>query len=204
MFLCSNVPMLQVLCFYSKHASFVLLISEPINSGVVAFTATPGALRTYQPEEPVIFDYDFSNFGSAFEPQSSVFTCPVTGVYMFGVNLMSDDGTHAQVALFVDEGFIFNVLADDVSSNVFVGASNFAVTSCSQGQGVWVKTYSRENQKISASRYTTFFGVLIAKWIIIDVCVVISVLYWLERYALCLKQQGSTFHPESHGNYIRE
>ena len=93
----------------------------------------------------MIFDNVISNFGSAFEPQSSVFMCPVSGVYMFGLSLMNRASAHTEVALYVDEGLIFRVIADDVGG-VFASASNFAFASCNQGQRVWIKTIKRVNQ----------------------------------------------------------
>ena len=108
-----------------------------------------------------MFDNIISNFGSAFDHQSSVFTCPVTGVYMFGVNVMSTPAAAAQVSLFIDDNSIFNVLADGVSG-AYVTASNFAFVSCERGKSVWIKTFQRTNQEIHPYRYTTFSGFLIS------------------------------------------
>ena len=127
----------------------------------MAFTASPTSRGTYQPEQPVIFDNVISNFGSAFDPQSSVFTCPVTGVYMFSVHLMGLAGSHAQVALFVDAGVVFQVISDNIRG-AYNPASNVAFASCYQGQSVWIKTFLRSNQQIYEYSYTSFSAMLMS------------------------------------------
>ena len=132
----------------------------PTNSGFDKFYGFIGG-ETNQ-WEPVIFDDVISNFGSAFEPQSSIFTCPVTGVYMFGVNLMTPVNDSAQVHLNIDNERLFNVLADD-AFDVYSTGTNFAFVSCSQGQSVWVETNrNRVNQKFHSNRYTTLSAILIS------------------------------------------
>ena len=73
---------------------------SPIYSGMdqfVGFTAT----ATSDTEVPgrIEFNHVITNVGDGYDPDSSEFVCPRSGVYMFSVTVASSRPFHATVAI---------------------------------------------------------------------------------------------------------
>merc|ERR1712062_97132 len=63
-----------------------------------AFTASPtNYYNEYNLGDVVIFDGITTNIGSYYDPVSSVFTCPIDGIYVFSVNARADSAGEALI-----------------------------------------------------------------------------------------------------------
>lgn len=126
----------------------------------VGFTAYVSAGRRYSTNEPVIFDTILFNIGDAFDPISSIFTCPVTGVYVVTVSVASYSSGYAQVIIVKEGQKQTGVFADDVSGQISA-ASTSAVTACIAGERVWVEstagaTSIRANVDVRDTSFSVF------------------------------------------------
>ena len=110
--------------------------------------------------ETIIFDGEVTNIGNHYDVGSSKFTCPVTGIYAFGVNIMKKNSmVRADVAIVLDGSDLTKAYADyDTISNL--AASNFVVTQCSAGQTVWVRAFN-DSELESYDKHVTFIGFLL-------------------------------------------
>ena len=126
----------------------------------VVFTAAAVSNRAYDGSQPVIFDDIITDVGNAYDVNSSIFTCPVSGVYMFSMSFMSTPDNYSEVFLMHQGSAVIRLYADDVVSS-YTSASNLAFVQCSQGQSLWVMTSSgRDAHDVHV--YTTFSGMLLS------------------------------------------
>lgn len=130
------------------------------------FTAHPSADITYADGDIIEFDVAISNIGEDYDTETSSYTCPNNGVYVFAVTVTpySSDTIQANV---VHEG---NILTSAVSYAYSSGAtyynqgSSMAVMECSTGEKVWVEcAFSSGNVLESGGDpvYSSFSGFLL-------------------------------------------
>ena len=138
-----------------------LYVLEPGDVPVVAFTAGTSDIRTYDIDDPVIFDDVLTNVGDAYDAKSSVFTCPVTGVYLFTMTLLPGVDEVAEAIIYKENGVVSKVYASR-SPDRHSQATNLSFVSCTKGQRVWVKAIVFDNQVMFHNMFTTLFGMLVA------------------------------------------
>ena len=106
--------------------NFVLALDEEAS---VAFTAfSDPTLAIYQPSQLAQFAYAPTNLGSHFDTSTSVFTCPVSGVYEFRLHLHSTEAYAALLLVYLNDDVIASALAQD--STFAASASTSAITHC--------------------------------------------------------------------------
>ena len=108
-----------------------------------------------------MFDDVITNIGNAYDVDSSTFICPISGIYMFSLSLMSAAGHFSQAYIMHQGSVIVRAFADDDAS-AYASSSNVAFVQCTQGQSVWVMTSSANGHEMYPAQYTTFTGALYA------------------------------------------
>ena len=129
----------------------------------MAFTAYPNASRDYDDHQPVVFNYVLSQFGDAYNPVSSTFTCPVAGVYVISVTVTTTTNNIMRCQLMWESSIRLSVFAslDESSSH---SGSVTEVVECEAGERIWVRSYSTGNRMYgngSAARRSSFSGFLL-------------------------------------------
>ena len=69
--------------------------------------------------------------GGAFDTSTGVFTCPVTGYYMFHTSLTSPDGTGLLVEMYRGDTYLITIDATDVNNRQ---STNLVNTECTSGR----------------------------------------------------------------------
>ena len=105
-----------------------------------------------------------SNFGGGYDPVSSMFTCPVSGVYVISLTVMSPPGTNFIQGQVMKETEIYtSTLADD-HSDAYTSSSTTSVLRCEAGERIWVRS-DNENSVMYGSgaqhRLSTVSGFLL-------------------------------------------
>ena len=123
--------------------------------------AYPSETKSYTSGDHVMFDVAIRNYGSAYNTEFSVFQCPVSGYYIFFVNLYteSDERMYARVKM----GNSAEAALPLVHSPRLNGdhASSLSVTHCSQGEAVWVEATSADDNTLYGSSRCHFTGALL-------------------------------------------
>ena len=103
----------------------------------------------------VIFDDVVSNFGGYYDNASSIFWCPVNGVYLVFVNIMGTATATANVEIMVDDVPVGRARADMDAANQNKG-SGFVLVDCSVGQNVWIMNNYNSQVVFAGTRQSTF------------------------------------------------
>ena len=114
-------------------------VSESSTVGLVAFSAYDTVSRYYDQYEAVVFDGNFTNFGGGYDPVSSMFTCPVSGVYVVSVTFTTYDERYAYGSI-THEGMVLHGAYADDGARTRSSAATVSVFECTAGDRVWVRT----------------------------------------------------------------
>ena len=127
----------------------------------MAFTAYADATRTYGEAQTVIFNRIQSSFGDAYEPVSSMFTCPVTGVYVIYLTVTSNVGSQFRAFIY-HEGYTMAVWPDNDVDTRNTGSTS-VILDCEAEQRIWIRAqingdmYGNPND----ARISSFSGFLL-------------------------------------------
>ena len=118
--------------------------------------------------ERIQFPKVISNFGRFYNTKANECTCPVSGIYMFSVKILSDHGTRAWASIMINNKQLVSTLAHGTDVYLYsrIGTgSNIVVAHCKKGDKVWVRNPTSESMKLhdEIRHYTSFSGFLITK-----------------------------------------
>ena len=137
--------------FVSAHNTVHTFTAAMGSGGNRAYTSIPGPT--------VLFPVVLTNIGGGYNPTTSKYTCPVTGVFFFSVAIMSRYGYLANPYLVVDGVWTVRPYADGREGSQHGHSSNMMVMECNKGQKVWVEGVG--DLFDDASNYSTFTGILL-------------------------------------------
>ena len=105
---------------------------EPSGSfSPVAFTAY-SSNATYSTEGEVIqFQEVLTNIGDAFDVTTGMFTCPISGYYMFYLSMTSSADAPFEADLYRGDTYLITIESDELEENQ---SANMATTECVQGE----------------------------------------------------------------------
>lgn len=132
---------------------------KQINS-FVGFSAYATATRIYNDQELVLFDAIHTNYGEAYNPQLSVFQCPVSGYYLFFINVHAQN-YDMRPEIYIDGGESFvRTFADNSSDD---NSSTMVITYCDALQLVWVRSTGNGARMfgLAENPLSSFSGVLL-------------------------------------------
>ena len=130
---------------------------------VVGFTVYADLNAYYDTGELVVFNGVTSNIGGHFQPATSSFLCPITGVYYFSLavsNVNDDNGIHAH--LMIEDQILASVRGTALGT--YNQGTNSAITTCERGQSVWVQVACCDDQRVFGSatyKYSSLSGFLV-------------------------------------------
>ena len=104
----------------------------------VGFSAFHNESRSYIFEEPVVFNNVISDVSNSYDPITSAFTCPISGVYSFTVSLIGQVNQRVRVWLNLESQRLCQVYI--TVSQGYNHGSNTIVTRCDAGERVWVES----------------------------------------------------------------
>ena len=111
----------------------------------------------------MVFPKVITNVGNGYNPSDGVFTAPRAGVYVFFVNVQSNNKENIFVDIVLNGTTKVRTMAYDYGDNDYYEAGpNLAVLSLQTGDRVWVKHWSGQGYWThSDGPITTFSGFLI-------------------------------------------
>ena len=111
----------------------------------VAFLADLSTTREFSVGSKIIFNQILFQEGSGYNRHTGVFTCPVTGVYMFSVVLTNENSAHTDLFALLKYNSVnqLNILSEKDDNHQNDQSSNFAIIKVYRGEKVWVEIYKR-------------------------------------------------------------
>ena len=130
------------------------------------FTAAMGSGgdRKYSASAKVKFPVVLTNVGGAYNASGSEFQCPVSGLYMFAVSLLSQKGKLAHAHMMVNGVKKASAFSDGTNAPTWDHSTNVVMTECQAGHKVWIKIHASEDTGYlfdNKNNYCTFSGVLL-------------------------------------------
>ena len=130
----------------------------------MSFTAYADASRYYGEHQPVLFNRVLSQFGNAYNPVSSTFTCPVTGVYVISVTVTSIIGDRMRCQIMWESSVYLSAYGDNDGST-YNSASATQIIECAAGERIWIRSNGSSGNTMygdgSAFRLSSFCGFLL-------------------------------------------
>ena len=112
--------------------------------------------------ETMKFDGIISNVGNPYDAETGHFMCPVAGLYVFSVNLMSERYLKEAYGQLVKEGqTITRVYASCTETkHHYSQSATFIILECKAGERIWVESYKIQS-KVYGERFSTFSGYIL-------------------------------------------
>ena len=128
----------------------------------IGFTAYATTNREYVRQDTVRFDRISSNLGNHYNAGTSKFTCPVNGLYVFSVSVLSGNGKNMFAEIMKEERSYAMAWGDKQDN--YESGSVLAVITCSSGENVWIRCNFNGHRMYGESSYgySTFSGFLLS------------------------------------------
>ena len=104
-----------------------------------SFSAYAAGSKAYQPDETVLFEGIISNYGNYYDPVTSIFTCPVHGFYMLGVDFWGSYGEEMCIQIMKDDQVLIIAESDDDDA-AYQHAGATVIVECEQGGTLYIKS----------------------------------------------------------------
>ena len=134
-------------------------VDFPGDDRLPSFSAYAAIDRYYNESDVVIFDVVISNFGESYLQPSNVFMCPVHGVYMFNVNLITRLGLDMIGQIYLNGETAAGFFARGETEST---GSALVIIECFEGDKVWVRN-GPDNSHMDGGgiRHSIFSGTLL-------------------------------------------
>lgn len=149
---------------YSRSADLSRRHPRSYDPVEVAFTYKLGTKLTNVPIHTTIkFDTMIHHTASYYDPNTGVFTCPTSGLYLFSVFIAPNvEGIESMVSLKKDGTTFMSVIAEASFNGEDINSGNVVLLTVTKGEQLWVETFDNDNQSFWKG-VTTFSGVLIQR-----------------------------------------
>ena len=107
----------------------------------------------------VKFDKVHINYGDHYDPTVSLFTCPVTGLYLISVKVDEYNTASLKLEAVVAGLRVFYLWDQSTSNSVYMSVSGSAIAECSQDNKIWVQSVG--TGQIYAQNGANIFSVLL-------------------------------------------
>ena len=149
----------QVAIVGNLYPNFLSVSEDPLD--FVGFTAYADEPLYYNLGDVVAFQNVTSNIGNSFQLATSIFVCPISGVYFFSLTVASVNANNIMSAHLMKEAQSLVSLyakADGLNQS---GAGS--VVTCERGESVWVQCTgdARHMNGGETYKYSTFSGFLL-------------------------------------------
>ena len=137
-------------------------IVDTVDQRKIAFYAYLSATQEFDVGSKIVFDSVFLQEGNGYSSNTGVFTCPVSGVYIFSVGLANDNANDKRdlLAVFkINSQIKTNILSQRYHQYQRDQSSIFVIYRLNKGSTVWVEIYFKS---ATVQRYrSTFAGALL-------------------------------------------
>ena len=132
----------------------------------IGFTAADPEAAYYDDGDVIQIPTIIYNEGNYYNNDTSIFTCPVTGVYMFSLSMRNAYTYYARGAIMLEANAIAVANSNDASNDhPQETATNVVIEKCDAGQRVWVRMQCRQNSETENARRVIFSGFLIQQYL---------------------------------------
>ena len=135
----------------------LVLVSED-NNEIAGFTARVSGSVAYNENDVIQFPAVYTSYGGYYNPDTSIFTCPYDGIYLFFSSLLGD-GTNTWGQIMRESSYLVAMGSNAESSS----ASNMVITECLRGEKVWVRQ-RHDGDAIDGDAPSTFSGYLLQRY----------------------------------------
>ncbi|XP_062613749.1 complement C1q tumor necrosis factor-related protein 3-like [Saccostrea cucullata] len=109
----------------------------------------------------LVFPSVITNEGNGYNPSNGIFTAPISGMYVFFVNVQSYSTQHIYVDIVLNGSTKVRTMAYSYNNNdSYESGPNLAVLNIQKGDAVWIKRHSGSGYYHNGP-ITTFSGFLI-------------------------------------------
>ncbi|XP_063080126.1 complement C1q-like protein 2 [Engraulis encrasicolus] len=141
-------------------------LREAAERGKVSFSASLVAsgdvtAGPYNTATTLVFKHVFTNTGSAYNPNTGIFTAPVRGVYHFTIHVFGDGHQSRPTGASLNKNGDHVDIAHSAGNSKHVAVSNGASLLLEVGDVVFVKLWPNTWVRDTGSHHTTFSGHLL-------------------------------------------
>ena len=139
---------------------------EKLHSVNVAFTAviSKEGLTGLGPGEILIFDKVITNLGNGYHGNSGIFEAPVSGLYVFNMDIMVRGGQRQYTQFVVNGRHLMSNYAKATEAKHYASSSRTLTISLTTGDKVWIQTPnapSHGDGVVHGNGFSTFSGWLL-------------------------------------------
>ena len=136
------------------------LVSDE-NDEAIGFTAFATVSRNYGHQDVVLFDDVISDFGGYYDTNSSIFICPLNGVYGFGTSIYAGSTYFMNVRIMREKSIIVGLQVQEIPEYGNTGAT-LTVSECLAGEKIWVMSASDDTRMYGhITKKSVFYGFLL-------------------------------------------
>lgn len=130
-------------------------------SSPVAFTAIKtGGTQEINAGDVATFETTVTNLGYHYNPITSLFTCPVTGLYFITASPLSDNCL-IRTSIVLEGSGLVNTRAQ---SSGYDQSGNSVFVECEGGQRIWVEGMHDGECMYGGTSYSSFSGMLLIRY----------------------------------------
>ena len=105
------------------------------------------------------------NVGNAYDSNTGIFTCPISGLYLFSMTILSNPNRIVETELVLDGRSIMRVYSASDGS-AYNSGTNTVIQSLKQGDKIWARIVNSSSQDhnniiVYGSKWSTLSGFLI-------------------------------------------
>ena len=158
-------------CNYSQYnygRLYLFFFTTDDDYAPVGFSAYATTSEQYYSGDLVVFSGVISNIGNHYDPNTSKFTCPYNGLYLFSLNMNAYSDYYMYAEIVRDDEYLVEAMAYNYDSlDYYPHASAFTITECNIGQAVWVRGGSNSDYMYGSrsERTSHFSGALIYAYV---------------------------------------
>lgn len=137
-------------------------VQEPSKTPTISFNAREAADTSPNKNQVIVFQSVIHNFGNAYDVTAGIFTAPVTGLYLFSVQICTYYSNHGRFQAVVDRSANVILAIQEYDSSHHTSTSNTVSQYLTEGQRVWVQaSYGSTNLFEDAECWNQFSGCLV-------------------------------------------
>ncbi|XP_052711382.1 uncharacterized protein LOC128185761 [Crassostrea angulata] len=127
----------------------------------IGFTASISSASSTWKSGTLVFPVVITNFGNGYNSRTGVFTAPITGEYVFFVNVQAYSSYTIYVDVVLNGVIQVRTFASGDSYNTYNAGPNLAVLTLQKEDRVWIQYYTGQGYHSDSGHITTFSGFLL-------------------------------------------
>ncbi|XP_048238284.1 complement C1q tumor necrosis factor-related protein 4-like [Haliotis rufescens] len=129
----------EIYCTFSGYLISPIIEETPVIDAAteVAFSAGLSHHQSLTGGQTVVYNRIITNVGNAYNPATGVFTCPISGAYVFQYHAMSRQDSTLYLELYLNDKYISSAYGHTITD--YASGSNSGILELNKGDAVSVK-----------------------------------------------------------------